>query len=77
MELTNWNYKHAKEDKVRDRNKSSGGPGAPLQDYETRKQLRISKRKIDRNNKCVYISFVIEFFVFIVVITSFVMLSQM
>ena len=80
MELTNWNYKHVKEDKqnkARERYKSSGGPGAPIQDYETRKQLRMSKKKVDRNTKWVYISFVIEFIVFIVVLTSWVMLSQM
>jgi len=80
MELTNLNYKplnSVNQGHIRDISKDSGGPGSPVQDYETRKQLKISKKKIERNNKWVYLSFMIEFLVFIIIFISWIMLSQM
>ena len=80
MELTNLNYKKLNSDyqgHIREISKDSGGPGSPVQDYETRKQLKISRQKIERNNKWIYISFMIEFLVFIIILISWIMLSQM
>ena len=79
MELSNLSYKPLNSDKqshIREISKIPGGPGSPVQDYETRKQLRTSKQKIQRNNRWVYISFVIEFLVLIILLISWIMLSQ-
>ena len=80
MELTNLNYKKLSsynQGHIGEIGKYWGGPGAPVQDYETRKQLKTSKQKIERNNKWVYLSFMIEFLVFIIIFISWIMLSQM
>ena len=80
MELTNLNYKKLNSDNqghIREISKDLCGPGSPVQDYETRKQLRTSRQNIERNNKWVYISFMIEFLVFIIIFMSWIMLSQM
>ena len=80
MELTNLNYKKLSSDNqvhTRENSKDPGGPGSPVQDYETRKQLKISRQKIERNNKWAYISLMIEFLVLIIILISWITLSQM
>ena len=72
MELTNLKYKQLNSDTqghIREISKDLGGPGSPVQDYETRKQLRTSRQNIERNNKWVYISFMLEFLVFIILLS--------
>ena len=56
-----------------DRNQDPG----MQQDYTTRKMLKKAERNINRNNKWAYISFFIEFVVFVILIAAWANLSKM